>query len=276
MSLPDARRNAHHRITQEDCSMNTASRSTGLSAIDLPATDLPGAIPTLNGTGFMLEALDEYAVSFIDAAAQLPGEVLDIGCAYGVATLAALEHGARVCASDMEAAHLALLEQRVPAAQRDRLRTCVGALPEVDFPAGSFDAILASRVLHFLDGDALPRAMAAFARWLRPGGRVFLVADTPYMPSWSEIVPRYEAARQTGERWPGFIADFRRYTAKRADGLGPEFLNTLDPDLLARECVAAGLVVERAGWFGMQRLGAASAGREHAGCIARLEAGSGV
>jgi hypothetical protein len=27
----------------------------------LPATPLPGAVPTLNGRGFMLEALDEYA-----------------------------------------------------------------------------------------------------------------------------------------------------------------------------------------------------------------------
>ena len=251
--------------------MNTASRPT-----DLPATDLPGAIPTLNGTGFMLEALDEYALSFIDAAAKAHGEALDIGCAYGVATLAALERGARVCASDLEAAHLALLEQRVPPAQRTRLRTRVGALPDIEFPAASFDAILASRVLHFLDGDALPRAVAAFARWLRPGGRVFLVADTPYMPSWSEIVPQYEAGKRAGERWPGLITDFRRYTAKRADGLGPAFLNTLDPDLLARECEAAGLRVERAGWFGMQRLGAASSGREHAGCVARLEAGSGV
>ncbi|MEZ5459456.1 MAG: methyltransferase domain-containing protein [Steroidobacteraceae bacterium] len=254
--------------------MNTASRPDGVSATDLPPTDLPGAIPTLNGTGFMLEALDEYALAFIDAAAHSPGEVLDIGCAYGVATLAALERGARVCASDMERAHLALLEQRVPTGQRARLRTQVGVLPDIDFPPGSFDAILASRVLHFLDGETLPRAVAAIARWLRPGGRVFLVADTPYMPSWSEIVPQYEDRKRAGARWPGYIADFRRYTAKRADGLGPQFLNTLDPDLLARECEAAGLVVERAGWFGMQRLGPVSSGREHAGCIARRPAAS--
>lgn len=68
----------------------------------LPATRLPGAIPTMNARGFMLEALDEFAEEFIRAAAAGGGESLDIGCAYGVATIAALERGARMCACDME------------------------------------------------------------------------------------------------------------------------------------------------------------------------------
>lgn len=235
----------------------------------MPETELPGAIPTLNGTGFMLEALDEYAQAFIDMAVATDAEVLDAGCAYGVATLAALARGARVCASDMEPAHLEVLRQRVPAEHRARLRTQVGVLPQMSFAPASFGAILASRVLHFLDGVALPQAIAAFALWLRPGGTLYLVADTPYMPSWSAIVPQYEADKLAGKRWPGFISDFRPFMAQRADGRGPAFLNTLDPDLLARECAAAGLQVRRAGWFGMQRLGAASNGREHAGCVAQ-------
>lgn len=236
----------------------------------LPATNLPGAIPTLNARGFMLEALDEYAQAFIDAAAAGPGESLDIGCAYGVATLAALDRGARMCACDMEPRHVELVVERTPPEQRARLRTVVGLLPGVQFPAASFDAILASRVIHFLSGEEIRTAMAAMRDWLRPGGHLFLVVDTPYMPSWSAIVPRYEAAKAAGEPWPGYIPDFTRFTGNRPDVTpGPEFLNSLDPDLLARECAVAGLVVERAGWFGMQRLGAASCGREHAGCIAR-------
>ena len=236
----------------------------------LPATPLPGAVPTLNGRGFMLEALDEYADEFAHAAAAGSGESLDIGCAYGVATLAALRRGARICASDMEPQHLALLEQRTPADQRGRLRTVAGTLPAVTFPDGSFDAILASRVIHFLAGDDIRITVAAMTRWLRPGGRLFLVVDTPYMPSWSQIVPAYESAKAAGEPWPGYIADFSSAIARSPGSMpGPAFLNTLDPDILARECDIAGLEVERAGFFGMQRLGGASNGREHAGCIAR-------
>lgn len=235
----------------------------------MPATALPGAIPTLNGRGFMLEALDEYAEAFARSAAEGGGESLDIGCAYGVATLAALERGARICASDMEPRHLSVLEEQVPAAQRSRLRTVVGMLPGVEFPAASFDAVLASRVIHFLTGDDLRLALAAMGDWLKPGGRLYLVVDTPYMPSWNSIVPAYDAARLAGDPWPGFIADFERVVSRHPGAMpGPSFLNTLDPDILARECRRVGLQVERTSFFGMQRLGAASSGREHAGCVA--------
>ena len=239
----------------------------------LPSAQWPGAVPTMNGRGFMLEALDDYAKAFVDTAAAGPGESLDIGCAYGVATLAALDRGARICASDMERQHLELLEQRTPPAQRGRLRTCLGTLPDVAFADASFDAILASRVIHFLSGPDIRSTLAAIARWLRPGGRLFLVVDTPYMPSWDRIVPAYEAAKAAGEPWPGYIADFGSAISGSAGSMpGPAFLNTLDPDMLTRECELAGLIVERATFFGLQRLGAAANGREHAGCVARRHA----
>jgi SAM-dependent methyltransferase len=239
---------------------------------ELPPTHLTGAIPTLNGTGFMLEALDIFAEDFVREAASSADEVLDIGCAYGVATLAALARGARVCACDMEPRHLELLLQRTPAADRARLRTVQGVLPGTQFPPASFGAILASRVLHFLAGPEFRSALASISTWLKPGGRLYIVADTPYMPVWRPFVPDYEAAKARGEPWPGMIADFTPYWSKRPDGTvqsGPPFLNTLDPEILARECRAAGLQVERSEYFAMERLGAATMGREHVGCTAR-------
>lgn len=239
-------------------------------SVELPTPRFSGAIPTLNGRGFMLEALDQYAQEFVDAAAREPGEVLDIGCAYGVASLAALARGARVCACDMDQRHLSLLEQRTPAAQKESLRTVVGVLPGVEFPASSFGAILASRVIHFLSGPDIQIALAAMYKWLKPGGGLYVVADTPYMPGWSAIIPTYETAKANGEPWPGFIPDIARFSSNNADSApGPSFLNTLDPDILARECAGVGFAVERVGYFGLQRLGPAASGREHAGCVAR-------
>lgn len=234
-----------------------------------PATEYPGAVPTMNGRGYMLETLDEYTRYFIDTAAGSRGEALDIGCAYGIATIAALEKGARVCACDMEPKHLAIVRERTPEALRGNLRTVIGLLPEVDFPDGSFSAILAARVLHFLNGEDFRQALTKMHRWLVPGGRLIITADSPYMPGWRAIVPAYEAAKAKGEAWPGFIADFPKYTSQAGGGVA--YLNTLDPDILARECAQAGFTVERAAFFPMERLGDQSIGREHAGCIAQRE-----
>jgi polyketide synthase PksJ len=110
-------------------------------------------------------------------------------------------------------------------------------------------------------------ALAKMHRWLAPGGRLFITADSPYMPGWSAIVPAYEAAKARGEEWPGFIPDFPKYTSRAGGGVAT--LNTLDPDILAREATRAGFMVERASFFPMERLGVQSGGREHAGCVAR-------
>ena len=161
----------------------------------LPESSFPGLIPTMNNTGFMTEKLDAYSQQFAAEAGALADEVRGIGCAYGIATLAALQAGARVCAADIEAKHLAVLEGRVPPALRLRLRTQVAKMPDTDFPDQAFGAILAARVLHFLTGEEIERVVAKMHRWLQPGGKVFLIADSPYVGPWYKAAPEYEARR---------------------------------------------------------------------------------
>lgn len=235
----------------------------------MPTESYPGAVPTMNGRGFMLQSLDPYSQSFAEFAAGCSEPVLDIGCAYGIATLAALARGASVCACDMESSHLDVLSDRVPEADRNRLTTRVGQLPDVDFPAASFGAILASRVIHFLDGEEVELAVRKMADWLVPGGHLFLVVDTPYMPSWSASVPEYERKKAAGDKWPGFLPDFSLYASVTADPESyPDFMNPMDPDILARVCEETGLEVVDKGFTGLQRGGPPAPGREHAGCQA--------
>ena len=235
----------------------------------MPVETHPGAVPTMNGRGFMLQSLDPYSQSFVAFAARCDAPVLDIGCAYGIATLAALAEGAHVCACDMEASHLEVLRDKVPEQDRARLTTQVGHLPDADFPDNSFGAILASRVIHFLDGDEVERAVRKMAAWLVPGGHLFLVVDTPYMPSWSASVPTYERLKREGDKWPGFLPDFSLYASVVADPESyPEFMNPMDPDILARVCEESGLQVVGKGFTGLQRGGPPVPGREHAGCEA--------
>ena len=76
-----------------------------------------GMVATLNGTGFMFEVRDRFADAFIADAGRL-GQAglpsLEVGCAYGVATLPALEAGALITASDLDPRHLAILRDKVP------------------------------------------------------------------------------------------------------------------------------------------------------------------
>jgi SAM-dependent methyltransferase len=234
----------------------------------MPAAKIPGLIPTLNDTGFMTDALDAYSARFAADAGTLEAEVLDIGCAYGVATLAALAAGARVCAADIEPGHLTVLEARVPPAQRNRLRTVVAKMPEADFPEQGFGAILAARVLHFLDGAQIEQVVGKMFRWLLPGGRVYLVADSPYVGPWYKAWPQYEERKRQGDPWPGFIEDYSAYLPPSVE-VKPRRrpINPLDPDVLRRVCGEAGLVVEEAAWLEGARAG--SLKKTHAGVIAR-------
>lgn len=204
-----------------------------------------GMVATLNGTGFMFEVRDRFADDFIRFAGESGQPVLEVGCAYGVATIPALEAGARITASDMDPRHLEILRSKVPDHLLPGLTLVPGALPGMDFPPASFHAILCSRVLHFLAGDDIDASVRRMAGWLVPGGRLYLVADTPY-GIWRRRIPEYEAARQRGERWPGMLVGLHNYlpgTSPPTPIEKPPFMNLLDPELLARTCRDAGLTV---------------------------------
>jgi len=225
-----------------------------------------GLVPTMNNRGFMSDTMDYYAGQFVEWSAGCANPVLDIGCAYGIATRAALEVGASVVASDMEQAHLDVLESETPDPLKERLTTHVGMLPGVEFANGFFDGILCSRLLHFLLPDEIRTALADMRNWLRPGGRVFLIADTPYTGFWFSTADEYERKKAGGEEWPGFIEDI---SGLLKDGMVPHgmpaYLNPLDPEILARECELAGLRVIQASFSGRDAEGE---GRQHAGVIA--------
>lgn len=239
----------------------------------IPRLRLQSMVPTLNGTGFEFQVRDSYAEEWIRQAAGSSLPALDIGCAYGVAVLPALEAGAAVVACDMEPGHLQILESRVPERLRSRLHCVTGQLPEVRFEPGSFSAILCSRVLHFLSGEQIDASLAAMANWLAPGGHLYLVADTPY-GIWRHFIPEFERAQREGQRWPGLLTGAQRHLPTprlRRYIERPAFMNLLDPQLLTRMCEEAGLQVERATFIARHDFRGFGAldGRENAGIVAR-------
>jgi SAM-dependent methyltransferase len=246
------------------------SEETKMPAV--PAFGVKEMIPTLNGTGFMFERRDGYAEEWISYSGSIADPVLEVGCAYGVATIPALEAGARVVALDMEPRHLEILESRVDPPLRANLSCVAGTLPDVDFEAGRFGAILCSRVLHFLTGEQIDTTVAKMATWLRPGGRLYIVADTPY-GIWRKFIATFEEGKRKGLRWPGMMVGLHNWlpvpgSKKRIEK--PAFMNLLDAELLARICTDAGLRVERATFIDRSDFAGLGAldGRENAGVLA--------
>jgi SAM-dependent methyltransferase len=229
-------------------------------------------VPTLNGTGFMFENRDAYAEEFIRVAGSIADTVLDLGCAYGVATIPALEAGGKVMASDMEQQHLDILLDKVPEALRPNLVCKAGQLPDIDFEPEQFGAVLCSRVIHFLTGEQIDASIAKIYRWLKPGGKFFLVADTPY-GIWRKAIPSFEDGKRNGVRWPGYIVGLHNFLATpevQKPIEKPPFMNLMDVDLLTRICTEAGFRIERATFIdrvdfkGLGRMD----GRENVGALA--------
>ena len=233
----------------------------------LPTSPVKGLIPTLNNTGWMTESLDEVSQSFVAYAGSISTEVLDIGCAYGIATLAALDQGARVCASDMEPKHLDILCQRIPADVRSRFRCVAGALPRIDFPKQCFGAIIASRVLHFLNGNDVEASVRKMHDWLTPGGRLFLIADSPYTGPWAAQSADYEQRKAAGEDWPAYFNNYADFLSPGTDASQhPTFINPMDPDILKRVCESSGFKTLEARFLSSATKW--GTGRDHAGIIA--------
>jgi len=219
------------------------------SPLEMPDANSAGLIPTLNRKGFMNETLNQVSEAFVDYASTCAFQLLDMGCAYGVATLPALAAGANVTACDMDVRHVEILQSRVPQAQRAQLTPCVGEMPQIEFIRETFGAVHCARLVHFLTPEDVRLAFEQMAKWLRPGGKLFLVSDTPYAGYWSATVPDYLERKAAGEEWPGFIADTRpllRPDSRKAQSDGPFHLNPMDPDILVREAERAGLIVEEA------------------------------
>jgi len=170
----------------------------------------------------------------------------------------------------MDPRHLDVLKSRAPDDTLDRLTLVTGTLPDIDLPDNHFGSLLCSRVLHFLTGEEIERSVRNMFRWLRPGGRLYLVADTPF-GIWRKFIPVWEANLEKGERWPGMMVPPVRYLPYEPsdDDAGPDLMNLLSPELLQRTAREAGFEIERSGYIsrsdfkGLGRMD----GRENCGLV---------
>lgn len=110
----------------------------------------------------------------IEQAAIAPGhDVLDLGCGTGTLSLLVKEAcpGAKMTGIDIDPKILEIARRKVAAAGAD-VRLVEGSATEPPLPAGSFDRVLSTLVLHHLTTAQKREALASARRLLRTGGEL--------------------------------------------------------------------------------------------------------
>ncbi len=184
-------------------------------------------IPTLNKQGFMSAVLDPYTKSFIMQLAGSKQPVLDVGAAYGIATIEMLNNHINVIANDLDEKHLQILNDNVSEEHKHLLKCRSGDFRELDIPENTLAGILSIRVLHFFTGEMIKKAVQQFYKWLQPGGYLCIVVDTIYLQHLSKLIPLFEERLANGEDWPGFIENFQEYLEPQYKSSLPDILNIM-------------------------------------------------
>lgn len=209
-----------------------------------------GFVKTLNKTGFMTTRLDPFSRKFVEFAGKAPGPSLEIGSAYGVATLPILKKGLPIIANDLSAHHLRILKNRVPKKFQKNLTLLPGRFPDnIKLPKNSIGSILACRILHFLEGPILRRGLKKMFSWLKLGGKIFIIGETAYLGTLLKFIPVYEKRRRQGLIWPGHAKNVFFDLPPLFTKNLPPFFHAFDIPMLERELKRAGFDVEKAHTF---------------------------
>ena len=154
----------------------------------------------------------ERFVAALESAVPEGSEVLELGVGAGVASSRRLAQRFRLTGVDLSQEQLRRAAVSLPQAvliQHD--------ITTVDFPDGSFDAVVSLYVLNHLPREHLGPLMQRASRWLRPGGMLLATFGASELPDWA------------GE-WLGVPMFFSGYPAERNSELVREAGFSIEQD----------------------------------------------
>ena len=128
-----------------------------------------------------LAALEELARGLPE-----DGTALDLGCGAGVPVTQWLARRFRVTGVDVSERQLELARRYVPSATFLK-----AGMTELDFPAGSFDAVVAFYSIIHVPRTEQPALVGRIHRWLKPGGA--------FLATWA--VDEWEGEEENWEGW---------------------------------------------------------------------------
>ncbi len=254
------------KLTDLGIEAATVDRSK-LTMQPIPVEGMYG-IPVLNKQGYVRTTQNEYIEAFVESAKDASGLLLEIGCAYGNIVRRVLQTGKKIVACDLGAEHLEILIRDCPGKYLKNLHVYPGRFPEeVSFPARSFYSILASRVLHFLDGRTFEQGLRKINKWLVPEGKLYFTGLSIYKSYIKDnFWEQYQKNIVNGKKWPGEIENQLDFSPQHR-GIAPEFIHVFDIPQLELLLPEFGFTIDKIGFFDY-RDDALSDNKGHIGFIA--------
>ncbi len=208
-----------------------------------------GRTQTLNKKGAATAKFDYASIEFLKFAKGK--SVLEIGGTYGNVMLTALQQSqnTKYTLSDLDGRHLFIAAKRL-AEKINENKLSSESAKQVQFiqaditksqdinNIGTYEAIFVGRVLHFLTPEQLEMTVKHLFLLLKPAGRIFIVAITPYVKRYESFIPEYERRVAAKEENPGFVQSLRAYvnanvtTQEQRDNIADEPFFFLDDKVL--------------------------------------------
>lgn len=203
-----------------------------------------GFIATLNRMGYMTTDVDPFTQKFISfALSQTHGLPLEIGAAYGLASKALVAHGMKVLTNDLDSRHLDLFIASLPPEQQSLVIPLPGDITqELNIKQNSLSAVLACRVFHFFSGEAITSILQKMTHWLLPGGRLYIVTETPYLKNIASFIPIFEERKANKVKYPGEVHNVQELDPVRGAAL-PPMMHFFDKETLTTLVAEAGFEV---------------------------------
>lgn len=214
--------------------------------------------------GYTTTPCDPISQQFLEhvvVIGQSGGKVLEIGAAFGAATLEALAKDATVFCNDINPDNLAVVRQRFLKITGENSETTTGDSSKLilipgEFPnelAGlpekSFDAILICRVLHFFTGVKIEESLTHISKLLVDGGKIYIVCETPYLKNWERFIPEFNRRIASQVEWPGEITTPTDYESSGRAASLPPFVHWITKEVLERSLLRAGFAIEHASYI---------------------------
>ncbi|MFD2471073.1 class I SAM-dependent methyltransferase [Amycolatopsis silviterrae] len=135
--------------------------------------------------------------AILDLAGDVAGRrILDAGCGAGPLFASLRDRGAQMAGFDFSATMIRLARQRLGDDADLRVADISQPLPYTD---GAFDDVIAALVLHYLEDWTAP--LAELRRIIRPGGRLILAVNHPYVYKALHPDGSYFATEQWSEEY---------------------------------------------------------------------------